>query len=69
MWKKLAHLFLKCMFGKDSGDTEIDVAALMEEGRAAYSTKTECPYAKGTRQREAWMRGWTEADHEKLMRW
>ncbi|CAB3764522.1 ribosome modulation factor [Paraburkholderia solisilvae] len=69
MWKKLAHRFLRCMFSRNSGDTDIDVAALMEEGRVAYRTKAKCPYAKGTRERKAWMRGWTEADHENLMRW
>ena len=69
MWKQLERLFLKWMFGKDVADTEIDVAVLMDEGRAAYDTKAECPYARGTRQRKAWMRGWTQADHENLMLW
>ena len=67
--EKLARLFLKWMFGKDVGDTEIDVAALMDEGRAACDTRAECPYARRTRQRKAWMRGWTQTDHENLMLW
>jgi hypothetical protein len=69
MWKKLVHLFMKWTFGKDSGDTGIDVAAWMDEGRAAYKTKTACPYARGTRQHKAWMRGRSEAEREDMMLW
>ncbi|HEY4353700.1 MAG TPA: Rmf/CrpP family protein, partial [Paraburkholderia sp.] len=59
----------KWFFDKDSSDTGVYVAALMDEGRAAYKTRTACPYAKGTPQHKAWMRGWAEAEHEKMSRW
>ena len=69
MWRTLINLFMKWTFNRNADEAESDLEALMAEGWNAYETKAKCPYGKGTRQRKAWMRGWLEADHEKMMLW